>query len=83
MLLPMSWKESDPTMPNPSSKWFKDAGERVIWTAVAAGSAAAITYLSGLDWVWAPVLTTVLTVVKTTAARYVGDSDSAALRKEN
>lgn len=83
MLLPTSWKGFDHTMPNPSSKWFKDAGERVVATGVIAGASMAITYLSGLDWVWAPVLTTLLTVVKTCAARYVGDSDSAALRKEN
>jgi len=83
VLLPPSWKGSDHTMPNPSSRWFKDAGERVVATGVCAAAAAGITYTSGLDWVWAPVLTTLLTVVKTIAARFVGDSDSAALRKEN
>lgn len=69
-------------MANPSAKWFKDAGERVLWTAIAAASAAGITYASGLDWVYAPALTTILTVVKTIAARYVGDSNSAAMSKE-
>ena len=83
MLLPMGWKGFDPTMPEPSPQWFKDAGERVLATGIAAMAAGGVTYAADLDWVWAPVLTTALTIVKTIAARYVGDSDTASLRKEN
>ena len=69
-------------MANPSSKWFKDAGERVLWTAIAAACSAAIAYSADLHTVYVPAITTALTLVKTIAARYVGNSDSAAMSKE-
>jgi hypothetical protein len=69
-------------MANPSAQWFKDAGERVLWTAIEAGAGVGIVYAADLHWAYAPAIAAVLTVVKSIAARYVGDSNSASLRKE-
>lgn len=69
-------------MLNLSGKWLKDAGERILWTAISAGAATAITYMGDIHTSWAPVLTIALTTLKTFAAHFVGNSDTAAMSGE-
>ena len=65
-------------------KFWKDALERVLFTALAAGLSAGGVYITKLPDIWIPVATVVLTLVKTLIAGQVGDKSSAALLpKEN
>ena len=66
-------------MLNLSGKWLKDAGERILWTAIEAGAAAGVVYATDLHWAYAPALVTIFSMVKTVAAHFVGDSDTAAM----
>lgn len=71
---------ADHALPTP---WWRDALERVVWSAVEAG--AAVTILDGANvlevttWEGAGVaaLVAALTVVKTVAASRLGKSDAA------
>ncbi len=65
------------------SQFWKDAVERVAWTFVEAFTAALIAVgvfaLPALKAAGVAGLTAVLSVVKTLAAKQVGDKDSAAI----
>lgn len=59
------------------SKFWKDALERIAWTAVAAALAAAGVYITELPEVWVPIATVALTTLKTLVAKQVGDPNKA------
>lgn len=65
------------------SQFWKDAVERVAWTFVEAFTAALIAVgvfdLPALKAAGVAGLTAVLSVVKTLAAKQIGDKDSAAI----
>lgn len=63
------------------SKFWRDAGERILWTAVAAALSGAAVYLNELPEVWIPVGTVVLTILKTLVAAHVGDPNTASFSK--
>lgn len=62
--------------------YLKDAFERVLWTAVAAGLSAAGVYVADLPAEWIPVGTVILTMFKVMVAKKVGNPDNASMRKE-
>lgn len=64
------------------TKWQKDAAERILWTALAAGISTAGVYVTELPSQWIAVGTVIITVLKTIVATRVGDPNSAALMKE-
>lgn len=59
--------------------WWRDALERILWTAAEAGLSAAIVIVAELDLYWAPILATVLAAVKAWVAKRVGGSGDAAI----
>lgn len=63
-------------------KYFKDALERVLWTAVAAGLSALGVYVADLPAEWIPVGTVVITTLKVLVAKKVGNPDNASMLKE-
>lgn len=63
-------------------KYWKDALERIFWTALAAALAAGGVYIADLPEVYIPIATVVLTTVKVAVAKKVGDPNSAAIFKE-
>lgn len=63
-------------------KYFKDALERVLWTAVAAGLSALGVYVADLPSEWIPVGTVILTTLKVLVAKKVGNPDTASMSKE-
>lgn len=65
------------------SKFWKDALERIAWTAVAAVLSATGVYLTELPEVWIPIGTVVLTTLKTMVAKKVGDPNTASFAKGN
>lgn len=64
------------------AKYWKDALERILWTALAAALAAGGVYIADLPEVYIPIATVVLTTVKVAVAKKVGDPTSAAIFKE-
>jgi hypothetical protein len=64
------------------AKFWKDAGERVLWTFLAAVLATAGVYATSLPMEYVPVATTLLTTLKVLVARHVGNPETAALAKE-
>lgn len=63
-------------------KYWRDALERILWTALAAALAAGGVYIADLPEVYIPIATVVLTTVKVAVAKKVGDPNSAAMLKE-
>lgn len=63
-------------------KYWRDAIERILWTALAAALAAGGVYIADLPEVYIPIATVVLTTVKVAVAKKVGDPNSAAMLKE-
>jgi hypothetical protein len=63
------------------TKFWKDAGERILWTAVAAALSAAGVYITELPEVWIPIGTVILTTLKTLVAAHVGDPNTASFSK--
>lgn len=66
-----------------SKTYFKDLGERVAATAVEASVSLLIVETASWGYEWVPVLTTLLSVIKGIAARYIGNSDEATLNVTN
>lgn len=64
------------------SPFIRDAGERILWTAVAAALSAAGVYITELPAIWVPIATVALTTVKTLVAKQIGDPNTAAMSKE-
>lgn len=64
-----------------ASKFWKDAGERILWTFLAATLSVAGLYVSDLPLEWAPIATTVLTTLKVLIARHIGDPSTGAISK--
>ena len=63
------------------SPFWKDALERILFTAIAAALAAGSVYVTNLPGVYVPVGTVVLTVLKTLVAAHVGNPNTASLIK--
>lgn len=63
-------------------KFWKDAGERVLWTFLAAVLSTAGVYITDLPSEWIPVGTVLFTTLKVFVARHVGDPESAAMAKK-
>lgn len=63
-------------------KYWKDALERILWTALAAAISAGGVYVADLPEVYIPIATVVLTTVKVSVAKRIGDPESAAIMKE-
>jgi uncharacterized membrane protein YccC len=63
-------------------KFWKDAGERVLWTFLAAVLATAGVYVTDLPQEFIPVGTVLITTLKVLVAHHVGNPDTAALVKE-
>lgn len=64
------------------SKFWKDAVERIGWTAAAAAIPAAAYYVDLLPVQWIPVATVILTVVKTLVAKHFGNPETATFDKK-
>lgn len=62
--------------------YFKDALERVLWTAVAAGLSSLGVYVTDLPAEWIPVGTVIFTTLKVMVAKKVGNPDTASMLKE-
>lgn len=62
------------------NKFWKDALERIAWTAVAAALSAAGVYITELPEVWVPIATVALTTLKTLIAKQIGDPNTASFR---
>lgn len=62
----------------PSREFYAKLAERVLWTAVQAGVGVIAVVVTEIPTVWAPVIATVLSVVKGFLARKVGDPQSPA-----
>lgn len=65
------------------NKYWRDALERVSWTALAAAIPATAYYVDLLPVQWIPVATVGLTVLKVLVAGHVGNPDTAKFDKEN
>jgi hypothetical protein len=65
------------------TKFWKDALERITWTAVAAALSATGVYLTELPEVWVPIATVALTTLKTLVAKQAGDPTTASFAKGN
>lgn len=63
------------------SKFWKDALERIAWTAAAAAVSAAGVYVTELPEVWVPIATVAFTTVKTLIAKQIGDPNTASFAK--
>lgn len=63
-------------------KFWKDAGERLLWTLLEAVVATAGVYAADLPVAYIPVATAVVTTIKVLVARHVGNHETAALAKE-
>jgi hypothetical protein len=64
----------------PSKDALLDAGERIFWTAAAAGLAAGIVTVADWDPILVAVVTPILTAAKTYVATKTGNPDDAAIR---
>lgn len=62
------------------SKYWKDALERIGWTAVAAVVSATGVHITELPEVWIPIATVALTTLKTLIAKQIGDPNTASFR---
>ena len=60
------------------NEFWKDALERITWTAAAAALSAAGVYITELPEVWIPISTVILTTLKTLVAKQVGDPNNAS-----
>jgi hypothetical protein len=65
------------------NKYWKDALERIAWTAAGAGVSAAAVYVNELPDVWIPIGTVVFTTIKTLIAKQIGDPNTASFAKGN
>lgn len=65
----------------PSKEFMKDALERILFAALYAAVSVAIVTMADLHYVWAPVLTVALNMVKVMIAQKVGDPNTASLTK--
>lgn len=65
------------------TKFWKDALERISWTALAAAIPAIAYYVDLLPAQWIPLATVGLTVLKVLVAGRVGNPDTAKFDKEN
>lgn len=64
-------------------KFWKDAGERILWTFIAAVVSAAGVYVANLPQEFVPIGTVLITTLKVLIARHVGNPESAAMSKAN
>lgn len=64
-------------------KFWKDALERILWTAAQAAVAAGAVYVADLPPAWIPVGTVIMAVLKALVAGQVGNPDTAKFDKEN
>lgn len=60
------------------SKYVKDLLERVLWTALQAGIGVATVEIADLDYVWVPIVATILAIAKGFVAKQIGNADSAS-----
>lgn len=58
--------------------FYRDACERVLWTAVQAGIGVAATAAAHVPVEYAAVVAVALAVVKATVARHIGDPETAS-----
>ena len=65
------------------SKYWKDALERIGWTAAAAVVSATGVHITELPEVWIPIATVALTTLKTLIAKQIGDPNTASFAKGN
>lgn len=61
-----------------SRAWLVDVAERTGWTAAQAATGYLITVVTPLDTWWAAPIAGLLALAKGTAARHMGDPESAA-----
>lgn len=64
-------------------KFWKDALERILWTAAAAAIPAVAYYVDLLPVQWIPLGTVAVTVIKVLVAGHVGNPETAKFDKEN
>lgn len=57
--------------------FWRDALERIGWSAAEAAVSTAIVVVADWDFVWVPILTAGLTILKTQIAKFVGGPDAA------